>query len=231
MGSAADALVAEASGARRVELCADLGQGGTTPSLGQVAVALERLSTASVRVMIRPRGGDFVWESGLLAVAMADIAAISALPNPSGLELGFVLGALTPGRELDTATMATLLEACGSHPVVLHKAFDEVSDQFRALDEAMNLGFTTVLTSGGQPTALEGAARLRALGQQAGGLIEILVGGRVRPDNVAEVLARTAARAVHLRAPIQVHGTECTDPAVVAAVVAETQRVAQEAQA
>lgn len=205
------ALAAEAGGADRVELCADLGQGGTTPSLGAVEVALRTLRRTAVRVMVRPRGGDFVVSEVERQVMLADIAGVRALPNPYGLEVGVVVGALTASGELDLPVLRDLVEAAGPLPVTVHKAFDEVGDQLAALEQVIDLGADAVLTSGGAPTALEGADRLAELRERAGGRVRIIAAGGIRSHNVDQVLARTGATQIHLRAPVQRSGRETTD--------------------
>ncbi|WP_155370971.1 copper homeostasis protein CutC [Catellatospora vulcania] len=213
------ALVAEAAGADRLELCADLGQGGTTPSLGAVEIALRSLRTAGVRIMVRPRGGDFRVGELEEQVMLADIAAIRALPNPHGLALGVVVGAVTDGAELDLAVLRRLIEAAGPLPVTVHKAFDEVPDQFTALEQIIELGADAVLTSGAARTALDGAARLAALRQRAGDRLRVIAAGGIRSHNVRLVLAQTGAQEVHLRAPVLRDGREATDAAEVRRVV------------
>ncbi|MDI1465347.1 copper homeostasis protein CutC [Catellatospora sp. KI3] len=212
------ALVAEAAGAHRLELCADLGQGGTTPSLGAVAIALRTLTTAGLRVMVRARGGDFRVSEVEEQVMLADIAALRALPNPRGLPLGVVVGAVADGR-LDLPVLGRLIEAAGPLPVTVHKAFDEVSDQFEALDQIIGLGADAVLTSGGAPTALDGAVRIAALRQRAGDRLRVIAGGGIRSHNVRQVLTETGARELHLRAPVRRDGREATDAAEVRRVV------------
>lgn len=212
----AGALAAEAAGADRVELCADLGQGGTTPSLGAIALAQDRLYSAGLQVMIRPRGGDFVMDQLSLQVALADIAAVKDLIRPNRVPVGFVFGALTPDHRLDTDVLSELVAAAAPHPVTLHKAFDLVADQFAALDQAVALGVDRILTSGGTSSALSGASRLSQLVRQAGQDLVILAGGGVRADNVCRLVTESGVREVHLRAPGVSHGTEVTDPGVVA---------------
>ena len=121
VGDVPAALAAEAAGADRLELCADLGQGGTTPSIGTVEVALRRVTRAALRVMVRPRGGDFVVDEAEQEVMLADIAAIRALPNPHDLSLGVVVGALTPSGDLDRPLLRRLIDAAGPLPVTVHK--------------------------------------------------------------------------------------------------------------
>ncbi|GHJ43012.1 copper homeostasis protein CutC [Catellatospora sp. TT07R-123] len=216
------ALVAEAAGADRLELCADLGQGGTTPSLGAVGIALQALRGAGVRVMIRPRGGDFRVSAVEERVMLADIAAVRALPNPHGLPLGVVVGALTGDGGLDLAVLRRLIEAAGPLPVTVHKAFDEVHDQFGALEEIIELGADAVLTSGAAPTALDGAARIAALRQRAGDRLRVIAAGGIRSHNIRLVLDQTGAREVHLRAPVPRDGREATDADEVRRVVDAT---------
>lgn len=216
------ALVAEAAGADRLELCADLGQGGTTPSQGTVAVALRTLRRVGLRVMIRPRGGDFRVSEIEEQVMLADIAAVRALPNPHGLEVGVVVGALTADGGLDRPVLRRLIEAAGPLPVTVHKAFDEVGDQLRAIEEIIDLGADAVLTSGAAPTALAGATRIAALRRRAGDRLRVIAGGGVRSHNVGQVLAETGAREVHLRAPLQRDGREATDGDEIRRVVAVT---------
>ncbi|MEV1327939.1 copper homeostasis protein CutC [Micromonospora costi] len=205
------ALVAEAAGADRLELCADLGQGGTTPSLGTVEVALRTLRRVGVRVMVRPRGGDFRVSEVEEQVMLADIAAIRALPNPHGLAVGVVVGALADDGGLDLPVLRRLVEAAGPLPVTVHKAFDEVDDQVAALEAIIDLGADAVLTSGAAPTALAGADRIATLRRRAGDRLRIIAGGGIRSHNVRQVLAETGAREVHLRAPVRRDGREATD--------------------
>ncbi|NMO49841.1 copper homeostasis protein CutC [Actinoplanes sp. TBRC 11911] len=218
------ALAAEGAGADRLELCADLGQGGTTPSLGTVAVALRTLSRAALRVMVRPRGGDFRVSEVEEQVMLADIAAIRALPNPHGLAVGVVVGALTADGDLDLPLLKGLVEAAGPLPVTVHKAFDEVGDQLTALDQVIDLGADAVLTSGAAPSALAGAARIAALRDRAAGRLRVIAAGGIRSHNVQQVLAATGAAEIHLRAPLVSEGREATDPAEVRRVVAAAAR-------
>jgi copper homeostasis protein len=218
------ALAAEAAGADRLELCADLGQGGTTPSLGTIEVALRTLSRAAVRVMVRPRGGDFRVSEIEKQVMLADIAAIRAVANPHGLAVGVVVGALTPDGELDLPVLKGLIEAAGPLPVTVHKVFDEIDDQLTALEKIIDLGADAVLTSGAAPSALAGASRIAALRDRAAGRLRVIAAGGIRSHNVQQVLAATHATEIHLRAPTQQSGREATDPDEVRRVVAAASR-------
>ncbi|MDL9980196.1 copper homeostasis protein CutC [Microbacterium sp. ASV49] len=196
----AGVAVAEESGADRIELCADLAEGGITPSIGTVAAALRRATRIGVNVLIRQRPGDFVFTADEVDAMVDDIRAIRALARPAGVQVGFVIGALTPGGTVDAVATARLVDACGDAETTFHKAFDQVPDQHTALRELIDLGIHRVLTSGGAPTVTEGAARLAELVAEAGGRIVVLAGGGVRPANVADLVAATAVPEVHLRA-------------------------------
>lgn len=190
------ALAAGAAGADRVELCAALGEGGVTPSAGTLAALGSRAPALAVTVLVRPRGGDFVHSPIELEVVCADIsAARSILPV-----VGFTVGPLSPGGRVDRRALDAVVATAGSAPVTFHRAFDTLADQPAALDELVDAGVARVLTSGGAATALAGAAALRELVQRAAGRIEVMAGGGVRADHVAELVAATGVPAVHLRA-------------------------------
>jgi len=194
------APLAEACGAHRVEVCAALSDGGTTPSIGLVGQILARVRTLAVSVMIRPRAGDFVYSPAEIDVMCADIAAVRALHAPPGVEVGFVVGALTADGLVDTALLRRLVAACGPAPVTFHRAFDTLPDLPAALEVLIGCGVRRVLTSGGAGSAREGADTLRRLVDTAAGRITVMAGGSVRGDNVADLVARTGVPAVHLRA-------------------------------
>jgi copper homeostasis protein len=192
--------VAERAGADRIELCAALSEGGITPSIGTVAVALTSAQRIGVNVLVRQRPGDFVYTPEEVEAMVADIRAIRALPRPSGVALGFVVGALLPDGTIDAVATARLMEACGDAAVTFHKAFDQVPDRAAALERLVALGVARVLTSGGAASALDGSEALAELVRRAAGRIAILAGGGVRPANAAEIVRRTGVREVHLRA-------------------------------
>lgn len=194
------AAAAAAGGADRLELCAGLADGGTTPSIGFVEAALSEAPALAHRALIRPRSGDFVYSAEEVAVMTTDIDALrERFPD-----LGFVIGALTPERRIDVPVLRGLLAACGGAPVTFHRAFDAVADPVRAVDELVDLGLSTVLTGGGQGAAVDNLARLGATVARAGDRIEVMAGGGVRPANVARVVAATGVTSVHLRAPATV---------------------------
>ncbi|UNX55097.1 copper homeostasis protein CutC [Georgenia sp. TF02-10] len=178
-----------------------MSEGGVTPSLGFVHGAASATRHIGLQVLVRPRGGDFVYSDAELAVMRADIAAFRGLPLPDGRTMGFTLGALTPAGRIDTRALTTLLDTCGDAPVTFHKAFDAVPDPFEALETLARLGVARVLTAAGHPTALAGIDTLAALVAAAGDRISVMAGGSVRPGNVARIVTASGVRDVHLRAP------------------------------
>ena len=188
-----EAAAAVRAGVDRLELCADLSVGGTTPDAELLASVVERVRIP-VFVMIRPRGGDFVYSAPEFQTMLRDIERVRAA-EPDGL----VTGALDRNSRIDTGQMRKLLDAAAGLPVTFHRAFDSIAEQSAALEELIDLGVARVLTSGGDPTALDGVERLAALIEQAAERITILAGGKIRDHNVREIIARTGVREVHAR--------------------------------
>ena len=191
--SLADAQAAARGGADRLELCADLAVGGTTPSADLVRAVKARVFIP-VFVMARPRGGSFAYDAGEIEQTHRDIETVIA----AGAD-GVVVGALTPANEIDVPTLRAFVARAGSVPVTFHRAFDEVADPLRALETLVDAGVQRVLTAGGRGTALEGADVLRSLVERAGGRIVILAGGKVRGHNAREIIARTGVHELHAR--------------------------------
>lgn len=189
----ASALAAEAGGAGRIELCANLIEGGTTPSAGTIALARERLGIP-LFVIVRPRGGDFLHDADELAVMRRDVVEARRL----GAD-GVVVGALTPDGQVDAAAVRTLVDAARPMAVTFHRAFDAARDAAEALETLVALGVDRVLTSGGAPSALEGAAALRALVRQADGRLVVLAGGGLTAATVGPVIEASGVREVHVR--------------------------------
>jgi copper homeostasis protein len=194
------AVAAERCGADRIELCANLGAGGTTPSIGTVATVLSAVQRIGVQVLVRQREGDFVYSPAELDAMCADMDAIRALAAPDGVEVGFVIGALTADGAIDRDAVTRLMRAAGGAAVTFHRAFDQAEEAGLALETLIDLGVDRVLTSGGAPTAEEGASALAGLVEQSAGRIAILAGGGIRPHNAAVIVARTGVTEVHLRA-------------------------------
>ncbi|TAM70418.1 MAG: copper homeostasis protein CutC [Microbacteriaceae bacterium] len=196
----AGAVLAETCGADRIELCAALGVGGTTPSIGTVEAVLGSVRSLGVQVLVRQREGDFVYSRAEIAAMCADIVTVRELHPPAGVTVGFVIGALTPYNTIDVRVMHELLDACGGAPVTFHKAFDQTQDLFASLETLMTLGVQRVLTAGGTSAAVDGQAALADLVRRAGEELVVMAGGGVRASNVVELVGRTGIKEVHLRA-------------------------------
>jgi copper homeostasis protein len=147
-----------------------------------------------VFAIIRPRGGDFVYDAGEVASMVAAIAEATA----AGAR-GVVFGALRRDGTVDRDTMRRLLDAARPLPVTCHKAIDEARDLLEAVEALLDLGVDRVLTSGGAPTALAGAATLARMVARAGDEMVVMAGGGIRAGNVAEVVGRTGVREVHAK--------------------------------
>jgi copper homeostasis protein len=191
-GDLESALAAERGGADRVELCADLAVGGTTPSAGTIREACRRLPIP-VHVLVRPRAGDFLPTDSELATMNHDIQLARNLGAS-----GVVLGLLRPDGTIDRERTARLVALARPLCVTFHKAFDQARDLHEALDTLIALGVDRVLTSGGRPTAMEGIDGLRSLVHRAGGRITILAGGRIAKEMIETLLAQTGVREIHL---------------------------------
>jgi len=219
------AIAADAAGAERIELCADLLEGGTTPSPGLMRAVLSSMQAAGVQVIVRPRGGDFVYSEAELDVMCLDLEAIVALARTATTPVGVVLGALRPSGEIDDDALRRLIAAAGPLPVTFHKAFDQTPDLIAAYGTLRDCGVRGVLTSGGPHPAVDGLdtlASLVALSQREPDAPVVLVGGSVRAANVNEIIRATGAREVHLRAQSpspRADGTLFTDPEVIGAVL------------
>ena len=198
--STASALAAKRGGADRLELCADLIVGGTTPSL--TLVQQVRAETGlPVRALLRPRFGDFCYDS----YELAQMEQLAAELVEAGAD-GIVTGVLTPEGALDAGAMQPIYAAArkaaekAGRPVActLRRAFDVCADPFAALETARSMGLCTILTSGQAASAPQGAALLRQLTERAGKDVEILAGAGVSAQNIPVLAAQTGVRAFHL---------------------------------
>ena len=185
------ALAAQEGGADRIELCADIAEGGTTPSYGTLVVARERLRIP-LYVLIRPRAGDFCYTAGEIDVMLRDIA----LCAKAGCD-GVVIGAIDAQGDIDKAVCRALIAAAGPLRVTFHRAFDTVRDQNSALDTIIELGCERVLTSGGEASALAGAARIATFVEQVGSRLRVMAGAGLDAGNIREAVVRTGAREFH----------------------------------
>lgn len=193
-GSVESAIAARDGGAKRIELCAALEVGGVTPSAGVIAEA-RKVDGLVLNVIIRPRGGDFLYNEYEVACMEEDIRACKRL----GAD-GVVIGALTAEGDIDKAVCKRLIEAADGMSVTFHRAFDMCRNPHEALEELISLGCDRVLTSGQAPTAEAGIPLLKQLVEQAVGRIIIMPGCGVNSKNAAMILQATEATEIHASA-------------------------------
>lgn len=198
--SIASARAAAAGGADRVELCAGLPEGGTTPSAGMIR-GVRAVFPGRLMVIIRPRGYDFLYSEEEVEVMMHDIA----VAREFGAD-GVVIGCLTAEGRVDMDRCRRLMEAAGPLDITFHRAFDMTRDLSEALEDIIRLGVRRVLSSGGMPDTPAGAARLAALVRQAAGRIAIMPGGGVTELNLGGIVRKTGVREIHLSARSPVRG-------------------------
>ncbi|GAB3912338.1 copper homeostasis protein CutC [Larkinella knui] len=184
-------LIAQASGAARIELCGGAGEGGTTPSYGLIELARQQISI-ELYVMIRPRGGDFLYNATELAVMRRDIETA----KQAGAD-GVVFGLLNADGTVDEEQTTELVQLASPLPVTFHRAFDLTRDPLEALEAVIRTGAQRILTSGQQASAEAGIPLLRQLAEQAGNRIEIMAGAGVTATNAAR-LAASGVHALHL---------------------------------
>ena len=184
-------IAAELGGAKRIELCASLYEGGTTPSAGLIKLAKQRTSI-EIHAMIRPRGGDFCYSEDEILVMQADIRMAKSL----GCE-GVVLGILQKDGKVNIAQTQALVDLAKPMKVTFHRAIDMTPDYLEALENIIETGCNRILTSGQKNTAMEGIENLKSLVKQANGRIEIMAGSGVNADN-AQTLIHTGVDALHL---------------------------------
>lgn len=189
-----DALKAEANGANRIELCSSLDVGGLTPSADLMAKACASLKIP-VMVMIRPRGGNFVYTPDEISQMKRSVE----LARKAGAA-GVVFGLLTPQNSVDIKNTRLLAEAASPLPVIFHKAIDLLPDPVQGVKDLLQIGgITRILTSGGKETATEGAAKIREMIQAAAGRVTILVAGKVTFQNLESIIELTSATEFHGR--------------------------------
>jgi copper homeostasis protein len=184
---------AQAGGAGRIELCGGLGEGGTTPSAGLIEVVKKHIQIP-VYVMIRPRGGDFVYDVFEEEIMKKDINLAKQLGAN-----GVVLGILSADGQVDVARTKALVDFAYPMKVTFHRAFDLTPDPVKALKAVIATGAERILTSGQKPSAIEATELLKKLAKEAGQSIEIMAGGGVSHTN-AKQLAETGVHALHLTA-------------------------------
>jgi copper homeostasis protein len=196
-GSVTSCLAAQDGGAGRVEFCDNLLEGGTTPSYGAIASARDKLRIL-LNVIIRPRGGDFLYSDVEFEVMERDILACKEL----GVD-GVAIGLLTADGDIDVLRTRRLVELAAPMPVTFHRAFDVARDPFKALEDIIATGCNRLLTSGQESSAPEGAALIRKLREAAGERLVVMPGAGVRLNNIARLVSETGCVEYHTsgRAP------------------------------
>lgn len=192
--SVASCIEAQRGGAYRVELCAAIPEGGTTPSYGDIAVARELLDI-KLNVIIRPRGGDFLYSALEHTIMLKDIGIARQL----GVD-GIVIGCLTAEGKVDMDRNGELIDAAGGMSVTFHRAFDMCYDPFESLERIISLGCHRILTSGQQPQATQGVLLLKELVERADDRIIIMPGSGINMQNIATIAKETGAKEFHLSA-------------------------------
>lgn len=192
--SVAGVRAARAAGAQRVELCADLFEGGITPSRGAIRLA-RTVDGIGLHVIIRPRGGDFLFDDDEMAIMLADIETAKA----EGAD-GVVIGALTANACIDETRTAALISAAEPLAVTFHRAFDMTPDPFVALETLASLGVHRILTSGQEATVLEGLPLIKELVRCAADRVIVMPGGGITERNVARIVAEARPKEIHFAA-------------------------------
>jgi copper homeostasis protein len=189
--SVSSALEAQRGGAIRVELCASLTEGGTTPSYAEIKLAKQMLSI-EVYPIIRPRGGDFLYSDLEFELMKEDVKICKELQCE-----GIVTGILTADGKVDIERCAELIELARPMKVAFHRAFDMTVNMEEALEDIISLGVIRILTSGGKATALDGADKLAELIRLADHRITIMPGACINTSNIKELIDKTGAKEFH----------------------------------
>ena len=185
-------IAAQEGGADRVELCAGIPEGGTTPSYGEIKVARRVLATTRLHVIIRPRGGDFLYTDLEVERMAEDIAVCREL----GVD-GVVFGCLNADGTFDIEKNRYLMECSRGMSVTCHRAFDRAVNPEQALEDVIALGFDRILTSGQQPKAEQGIDLLARLHRQAAGRIILMAGSGVTEKNIRRIREATGLKEFH----------------------------------
>lgn len=188
-------IAAQKGGANRVELCAGIPEGGTTPSYGEIAIAREMLTQTKLHVIIRPRGGDFLYSPIEVKTMLKDIEVAHQLRAD-----GVVFGCLTPEGEIDRSVMEELMSASSGLSVTFHRAFDVCRDAKKALEQIIELGCNRILTSGQQSNAEAGIPLLKELQEQAAERVILLAGCGVNERNIQHIASETGINEFHFSA-------------------------------
>lgn len=196
-------LAAQEGGADRVELCAGIPEGGTTPSYGEIKLARKLLTKTKLHVIIRPRGGDFLYTPLELERMEEDIRICREL----GVD-GVVFGCLTEEGEIDKEANRRLVELARPISVTFHRAFDRTADPMKALKDIISLGCNRILTSGQQPKAIDGISLLAQLEKKLKEYplppIQLLAGSGVNEENIRQIFDATGIHEYHFSARVNV---------------------------
>lgn len=185
------ALLANEYGIDRIELCADIGEGGTTPGAGMLHYLKNRIQIP-VFVMVRPRGGDFVYSPEEIEVMKYEIRLLKS----HGAD-GFVFGVLEKNGQVNQAACNALLQEAGSFPCTFHRAFDASNELEESLYTIIDCGFSRILTSGGKNTVTQGLEKIKKLQIMAGDKIIIMPGGGTSPLHLGELNSSGYLKEVH----------------------------------
>jgi copper homeostasis protein len=188
-----EAVMAVEAGATRIELCENLSCGGTTPSYGTIKKTIEKLHVP-VMVMIRPRGGDFCYTTDEFEIMREDLRMCNLLGAA-----GVVFGMLKRDNKIDVERSSELVSLAHKMPVTFHKAIDDSMDLLVGVDQLKKIGISRILTSGGQPTAIEGAEMLRKMIEIAGQELKIVVAGKVTWENLEDIKRLIPSQEYHGR--------------------------------
>lgn len=196
-------LAAQEGGADRVELCSGIPEGGTTPSYGEIKLARKLLTKTKLHVIIRPRGGDFLYTPLELERMEEDIRICREL----GVD-GVVFGCLTEEGEIDREVNRRLVELARPMSVTFHRAFDRTADPMKALEDIISLGCNRILTSGQQPKAIDGISLLAQLEKKLKEYplppIQLLAGSGVNEENIRQIFDATGIHEYHFSARVNV---------------------------
>lgn len=198
--SVASAQAAATGGADRVELCAGLPEGGTTPSAGMIR-SVRTAFPGGLMVIIRPRGYDFLFSEVEMEIMLEDIQVARNL----GAD-GVVIGCLTSDGRVDKERARRLIDAAGTLDITFHRAFDMTRDMGEALEDIIGLGIKRILSSGGKPDVPAGVSQLASLVKQAAGRASIMPGGGVSKKNLGDLVRATGVSEIHLSARSAVRG-------------------------
>ncbi len=200
LDSVESAIIAQEAGADRVELCANLSEGGTTPSYGMIRLIREKIDI-DLSVMIRPRGGDFCYSDAEFSVMKEDIKIAKEI----GADC-VVFGILLANGDVDIERTTELCNLAKPMSITFHRAFDLTREPYQALEDIIKSGVSRLLTSGHKTKAIEGKHEIKKLVMQAKNRIAIMAGSGVNPQNRDEFLNYCGVQELHLTAKTYIEG-------------------------